>query len=70
LAMSGIQFKMQQRIIHKLEIAGATSIDRAVTVEEASMDMAEESWLNYFAGDHLGKIKKTANNRYYTEALY
>jgi hypothetical protein len=70
LAMSGIQFKMQQRIIHRLEKAGATSIEQAVTIEQARMDFAEESWLAYFAGDHLGKIKKTENHRYYTEGLY
>ena len=70
MAMSGIQYKMQQRIIHKLEKAGATSKDKAVTINEASMNMVEESWLHYFAGDYLGQIRKTENHRYYTEALY
>ena len=70
MAMSGIQFKMQQKIIHKLERAGATSKEKAVTIEQASMDIVEESWLDYFAGDYLGQIIKTENSKYYTQALY
>lgn len=70
MAMSGIQFKMKQKIIHKLEKAGAVSLEKAVTIEQANMDVVEESWLHYFAGEYLGQIKKTENNRYYTEPLY
>ena len=69
MAMSGIQFKMEQRIVHKLKKVGATSIEKAVTIEEANMDITEESWVNYFAGDYLGKIRKNGNYRYYTEEI-
>ena len=63
--MSGIQFKMQHRLVRKFEKAGATSEEKAVTFEEAKLDMSEEYWLAYFAGAFLGKIKKTKNHRYY-----
>jgi hypothetical protein len=64
--MYGIQFKIQQRLIRKLEKAGATSIEKAVTYQEAKLDEQEQYWLNYFAGSFLGKIKKTRNHLYYT----
>jgi len=63
--MSGIQFKIQNRLIRKFEKAGATSLEKAVTFEEANLDMQEQYWLDYFAGVFLGKIKKTENHRYY-----
>ena len=63
--MSGIQFKMRQRIIHKFEKAGATSWEKAVTVDEADLDLHEQYWLGYFAGIFLGRIKKTRDHRYY-----
>jgi len=63
--MSGIQFKMKQRLIRKLEKAGATSEEKAVTVEEAKLDLLEQYWLDYFAGSFLGNIKKTRDRRYY-----
>lgn len=63
--MGGIQFKMQQRLKRKLEKAGATSLETAVTFEEAKLDVQEQYWLNYFAGVFLGEIKKTENHRYY-----
>ena len=31
LSMSGFQFKMQEKIIHKFQKVGATSIEKAVT---------------------------------------
>ena len=65
MSLSGIQFKMHQRIIHKFMKAGATSWEKAVTIEQANLDMQEELWLDYFAGDFLGKIKKTIDKRYY-----
>jgi len=65
LAMSGIQYKMQQRIIYKIEKAGATSWEKAVTIEQANLDMQEELWLDYLAGDIFEKIKKTTDKRYY-----
>jgi hypothetical protein len=63
--MSGIQFKMKQRLIRKFEKAGATSIEKAVTFEDAKLDMQEQYWLAYFAGSFLGSIKKTKNHLYY-----
>jgi len=65
LSLSGLQFKMHYRIISKIEKAGATSIEKAVTTEEAGLNMQEQQWLNYFAGAFLGKIKKTEDKRYY-----
>ena len=61
----GLEFEMQHRLIRKLEKAGATSMEKAVTFEEAKLDDREEYWLDYFAGVFLGKIKKTKNRRYY-----
>jgi hypothetical protein len=65
LSMYGTQFKMEQKLIRKLEKAGATSIEKAVTFREAKLDIKEQYWLGYFAGVFLGKIKKTKNHRYY-----
>jgi hypothetical protein len=65
MSMSGIQFKMQQRLIHKFEKAGATSEEKAVTFDEADLDLQEQYWLNYIAGTFLGTIKKTKDHRYY-----
>jgi len=49
----------------KLEKAGATIEDKAVTIEEAELDWKEQNWLNYFAGGFLSTIKKTEDQRYY-----
>jgi hypothetical protein len=65
LNLSGIQFKMRQRIVNKLEKAGATSIQTAVTTEEAKLDLQEQQWLSYFAGGFLSEVKKTQDRRYY-----
>ena len=65
LSMSGIQFQMEAQIIRKLKDAGAISEEKAVTFEEANLDMQEQYWLDYFAGVFLGKIKKTKYNKYY-----
>ena len=56
---------MLQRLIRKFTKAGATSKEKAVTFQEAKLDMQEQYWLEYFAGAFLGKIKKTKNRRYY-----
>ena len=63
--MSGIQFKMQNRLVRKFEKAGATSEKTAVTFIEAKLDLQEQYWLDYFAGSFLGSIKKTKDHRYY-----
>jgi len=56
---------MRQRIVSKLKKAGATSIQKAVTIEEAKLDLQEQLWLDYFAGVFLGKVKKTKDQRYH-----
>ena len=56
---------MQNKLIRKFEKAGATSKEKAVTFEEAKLDLSEQYWLDYFAGVFLGKIKKTEKHRYY-----
>lgn len=65
MSMSGIQFKMQQRLIRKFEKVGAVSMETAVTFVEAKLDLQEQYWLDYFAGSFLGSIKKTKDHRYY-----
>ena len=65
MSMSGIQFKMRQRLIHKFKKAGAISEENAVTFYEADLDLQEQYWLGYFAGSFLGRIKKTRDHRYY-----
>jgi len=56
---------MEQQLIRKFKQAGATSEEKAVTFEEAKLDMREYCWLDYFAGTFLGRIKKTGDHRYY-----
>jgi hypothetical protein len=63
--MSGMQYKMMQRLIRKFEKAGAFSVESAVTLEEAQLDLQEACWLDYFAGSFLGSIKKTNDHRYH-----
>lgn len=63
--MSGFQFVMLDRLVRKFVKAGATSIDKAVSFQEANLNEQEQYWLEYFAGAFLGKIKKTKNGRYY-----
>ena len=65
MSMSGVQFKIQSRLIRKFEKAGANSIENAVTFEEAKLNVQEQYWLDYFAGSFLGRIKKTKDHRYY-----
>jgi len=65
MSMFGIQFKMHQRLIHKFKKAGAISEEKAVTFDEADLDLQEQCWLDYFAGEFLGTIKKTNDHRYY-----
>jgi len=65
LDISGLQFKMRYNIIQKIQKAGGTSIDKAVSEAEIGLDMQEQLWLPYFAGAALDIIKKTRNKRYY-----
>ena len=65
MALSGLQFKMRYKIISKIEKAGGTSTEKAVSIEEAGLNMQEQLWLDYFAGAFLDIIKKTGDKRYY-----
>lgn len=66
--VSGILLAIQQRIDAKLFAMGATSREKAVTVQEAQFDKQEQNWLNYIAGGLFAKVKKTEDKRYYIEA--
>ena len=63
--ISGTLFCMEERIRVKLLAAGATSREKAVTSEEAQLDMQEENWIHYIAGGMFAQVKKTTANLYY-----
>ena len=65
MVMYGIQFAIHQSLIRKFRKVGATSKEKAVTFDEADLDLQEQYWLDYFAGVFLGRIKKTEDHRYY-----
>jgi outer membrane lipoprotein SlyB len=65
-AASGTIFKMEQSIKDKLVAAGTTSEAKAVTIQEADLDMQEENWLGYVAGGLFATVKKKGN-KYYVE---
>lgn len=64
-ACSGTVYAMQQRIINKLLETDATSTIKAVTAQEAQLDMQEQNWLCYVAGGLNSEVKKTKDKRYY-----
>ena len=66
--VSGTLFAMQQRIRAKLLAMGATSREKAVTAQEAHLDMQEQNWLHYIAGGLFARVKKTEDRRYYVAA--
>ena len=63
--VSGTAFAMQQRIIAKLRARDANSRGKAVTAQEARLDVQEQNWLHYVAGGFASKVKKTKDKRYY-----
>jgi len=63
--LAGVSYSTSYRIVDKLRKAGAVSIDKAVTPEEAKLNLQEIEWLGYLAGGFLATIKKTKNGRYY-----
>ena len=67
---SGTVYAMQQRIIAKLLATDATSTIKAVTAQEAHLDMQEQNWLNYVAGGLNSKVKKTKDKRYYIASYH
>ena len=69
-ACSGTVYAMQQRIIAKLLETDATSTIKAVTAQEAQLDMEEQNWLGYVAGGLNSKVKKTKDKRYYVATYH
>lgn len=63
--VSATFLKMEYSIRAKLRSVDATSIDKAVTIEEVDLDMQETNWLDYVAGGLFSSVKKTKNKRYY-----
>lgn len=63
--VSGTLFSMEERIKIKLIKAGATSQEKAVTAQDAHLDMQEGNWVHYIAGGLFANVKKTATNLYY-----
>ena len=59
------ELNMEARISDKLEAAKATSLERAVTITDAKLDLEEQSWLGYVAGGLFARVKKTKDKRYY-----
>jgi hypothetical protein len=57
--------RMEYCIGDKLRSVGATSIDKAVAIEEVDLDMQELNWINYVAGGLFATVKKTRKKRYY-----
>jgi hypothetical protein len=67
---SGTLYATQQSIIAKLSAMGATSREKAVTPQEAHLDMQEINWLSYVAGGLFAMVKKTKDKRYYLATYY
>ena len=63
--MSGIEFKIRQRIIRRFEKVGAISRKTAVPFNEANLDLQEQFWLPYFGGSFITTLKKTVDNHLY-----
>jgi hypothetical protein len=63
--VSGVLFGMEERIRAKLIAAGAISHEKAVTAQQAHLDVQEENWIHYIAGGMFAGVKKTPANLYY-----
>ncbi len=59
---------MEERMRAKLLAAGATSQQKAVTAQEANLDIQEENWIHYIAGGLFARVKKTATSQNYVAA--
>jgi hypothetical protein len=66
--VSGTLFAMEESIKAKLLAIGATSKEKAATVQEAQLDMQERNWIRYIAGGLFARVKKAADGRYYVAA--
>jgi len=67
--MSKTEIKMRERIIKKIEEAGAISKKTAVSVDGAELDLQEQYWLPYLVGTVYNGIKKTDDSRYYRKIV-
>jgi hypothetical protein len=67
-AVSGILFAMEESIRTKLSAVGATSREKAATVQEAHLDAQEQNWLHYIAGGLFARVKKTGDGRFYVSS--
>jgi len=65
LFMSKIELNMRERIIKKIEDAGADSKKNAVSIAAAEFDLQEQYWLPYLIGTSKDSIKMTCDSRYY-----
>jgi hypothetical protein len=68
--VSGVAFGMEERIKAKLVAVGAISHEKAVSAEEAKLDVQESNWIHYIAGGMFAGVKKTTDNLYYVRTLY
>lgn len=68
--VSGVAFGMEERIKAKLIAVGAISHEKAVSAEEAKLDVQESNWIHYIAGGMFAGVKKTTANLYYVRTLY
>jgi hypothetical protein len=68
--VSGVAFGMEERIKAKLIAVGAISHEKAVSAEEAKLDVQESNWIHYIAGGMFAGVKKTTDNLYYVRTLY
>ncbi|MCW4035153.1 MAG: hypothetical protein NWF03_07295 [Candidatus Bathyarchaeota archaeon] len=67
--MSKTEIKMRERIIKKIEQAGAVSKRTAVSVAGADLDLQEQYWLPYLVGTVHDGIKKTEDSKYYRKVV-
>ena len=68
--LTGIQHKIENRITSKLQAMGATSREKAVTIEKANLNAQEQNWLNYIAGGLGDTVKRTKDKRYYITTYF
>jgi hypothetical protein len=62
---TGILFGLEATMRTKLIAIGATSLEKAVTSQEAHFNQQELNWMDYIAGGMFSMIKKTRNKRFY-----
>ena len=60
---------MRERIMKRIEDAGADSEKNAVSIATAEFDLQEQYWLPYLVGTFNGRIKKTSDSRYYCKTV-